>query len=159
MAGDDLAKGSDEAGALGGLELVGEVAADAGQVNGCGLAEPCSTGRREHRERDPTVGRVGGTRNMTLGHEVIDQPADPRTRQNGPSRQLLHPQAATLGRVQLQEHVVPGQGDATRSLEVGFDGSQHGVLRQQQRPPGGDVVLVIHHEPMLSHVVCGCTQT
>ncbi len=125
---------------LGVGQVAGEVLLDPGQVARGGGAQPIPPGRGEHGEDRALVLRVAFAHHQAGPGQVVDHPAHPLPTEHHPRSQLAHPQPALRRRVQLQQHVVPGQRQLVCCGQLPLQRRDQCRMHAQQRRPGRDPV-------------------
>jgi len=91
-------------------EMSGELFSDASQVYGSGRAKGLAAGIGEHSERPPPISAVRFAAGKSRAREFVDDPAGLRAGKHDPATELLHTQPPPRRGVELEQDVIPAQG-------------------------------------------------
>ncbi len=122
------------------LDLVGieggdELPADGGQVHGRSPPQLRPSLVGDDGVRRSSVLRIGLAADEIGGDELVDDAAHPRPAEDDRIAELQHPQPAARGGVELEEYVVPGQGQP-RAADLGVDARHDGRVCSKEGRPG-----------------------
>lgn len=154
MGVDDSLHGTGDGGALSFVEMRGEVPVDPAEVDRRSTAQRPPALWGETGERGAPVTGVRPALDEPLAFEVVDEPADPTSGQDYAPAEVVHAEASSRGRVQLQQHVVPRQRHPTGVSEIAIDGPDNPVLGDEHAAPRGYRIIVLSHHT----TVQGCVR-
>jgi hypothetical protein len=119
-----------------------EVRGDAVGVGGPGLPERRRPLRGEDGEGAPAVGRAGFAAEQPGRLQAVDQSGQAAPAEHHSVGQFVQPQPFPRCFRKGDQHVVPGERDATGGGEVALDGADGGGVGVEERTPGGEASFV-----------------
>ena len=123
-----------------GVEPVGEVAGDPGEVGPRGHPQPLEAGVGQVGGDAAPVGLHGCAGDQPRPLQPVDQPGHPGAGEQDRVRELGHAQPALRGFGELDEHVVRGEGQPLLGDELGLERPGDPGVCPQERPPRGQLL-------------------
>src|SRR5437764_9712207 len=124
--------------------MAGEVLLDAAQVCRRRLAQRGQAVVGEHRFRPASVVRTLLARHEAGCLHAVDEPGETAAADEHRLGELAHPPASAR-RVELDEHVVPGQRQPVRRLQLVLEHVDQRGVRDEEPPPSLDPVVILLH--------------
>ena len=105
-------------------------------------AKSCSTFAGDGGEGGSSVVGIRVATDEAGDDQLVDDATHPGAAEHRGLAEVLHSQPAVGGGVQLEQHVVPGEGQARPPAHLDVDSTHGGGMGTQEGRPGGEARLV-----------------
>ncbi len=115
--------------------------AHAVEMVGPGGDEDLAAGGRDPREEAAGVLLAALADDEVAALEPVDEPGQPAAAEQQPLGELAHPQASVLGLGEVEQHLVGGERQVVRPLELLVEVGDDLAMGAKEAPPGRELAL------------------